>query len=230
MPNCDFYAFSEDVADVLGFVFAQPGWELHELASRPDSPVRVLRSSAEASDAFDYLHEDGLFHIYSPDMKGYVVHKKILFKPGAVPGASFRFSTEGWGLIQLYFGSLRPNQGLRPSHTNHNSLARARKWSASVPELGDPERWDWSAISRASGRLNRFLRNRAVAKHGSRPILPGAHAALLENRFELLSAHFGHRDRTKRGMAIGRFRSWRSERSDESLRSVGAPDSRCSDG
>jgi hypothetical protein len=30
VPNCDFYALGDDLCQVLEFVFAQPGWELHE--------------------------------------------------------------------------------------------------------------------------------------------------------------------------------------------------------
>lgn len=178
MPNCDFYALDDDFALVLDFVFSQDEWELHELSSEANHVVRVFRSTREVLGGCALGRGLSCFQIYSPEMAGQPLHRRIDFKPGAVPGATHRFSTEGWGLVQLYFGFMRTGDGLTPSHTNHNSVVRAKSWSPLRSELGSPDEWDWAGVARVSGRLVRFLQKQRAARHGSRPVLPGADRAV----------------------------------------------------
>lgn len=107
--------------------------------------------------------------------------RRYELNPGALGDATFRFACEGWGLIQLFLRTPRDGQ-LPVSHTNHNSAARARAWAPTYPELGDPDLWDWRQVARASRRLNRHIQGLAVAKDGSRPVLPAAYASGLERR------------------------------------------------
>jgi hypothetical protein len=89
-----------------------------------------------------------------------------------------RYVAEGWGLISLQLGGLS-KKGLHPSHTNHNSEKRARKWADTYADrMGDPSAWDWDVITRTSARLNRRIRSLGSAKLGSRPVLPAAREAL----------------------------------------------------
>jgi hypothetical protein len=184
MPNCDFYALKEDCYEVLEFIFAQPGWALYELYSEWDKPVRAFDSVASVRDAFPVVQEATHFRLYAPTMRGGVQYRRIDLNPGAVPGASFRYSTEGWGLIQVYFGDLRDRQ-LSNSHTNHNTEIRARNWSATSSELGDVEEWDWPGVAKVSGRLVRYIHKLGVSKYGSRPVLPGAHRSLSVDEIRL---------------------------------------------
>lgn len=182
MPNCDFYALTEDCREVLDFIFEQPGWVLHELASQNDSPVREFRSVDSIMAAFRFCDTRLYFLLYAPEMKGKVVHHKVIFQPGAVPGASFRHDTRGWGLVQVYFGFLKPDASLTNCHTNHNSESRALKWAANQTELTDVSGWDWQAVERTSSRLVRFIRKVAPSKQWSRPVLPAAFKAQDEGR------------------------------------------------
>lgn len=188
MPNCDFYAHGEDFPQVLEFVFAQPGWVLHELGSELDRPVRVFRSADALLAASAFGSQSQHFQLHTPELGGVVTHQRVDFRPGAVPGHTHRFTTEGWGLIQLYFGQVTADSGLTNSHTNHSSELRASKWAHRAAGKGadHPTLWDWAAVRRTSGRLNRFLRKLAVAKHGSRPVLPAAHAAVERGAIRLL--------------------------------------------
>jgi hypothetical protein len=179
MPNCDFYALAEDVVSVLDFVFSE-SWTLVELASRHDQKLRSFTSTREVLRAHKELvtlERAAHFHIYAPAMGGRVRERRITFKPGAVAGAKYRYDSEGWGLIQLYFGRLRDGR-IEESHTNHNSEKRALKWQASYRNLGRVSDWNWSEVTRMSGRLNRFIRAHAATKKGSRLILPAAHKRL----------------------------------------------------
>ena len=107
MPNCDFYASGKDCIAVLDFVFAQPGWKLVELGSLPDQKLRTFRSTAEVLAAHPIGKRATHFQLHAPDMKGRVTARRINLDPGAVPGATHRYTSEGWGLIQLYFGAVR---------------------------------------------------------------------------------------------------------------------------
>ena len=185
MPNCDFYALADDCERVLDFVFEQPGWVLHELASENDSPVRTFSSTHAILATHPLCLRPLHFQLYSPAMGGAVLHRKIVLRPGAVPGATFRFSTDGWGLIQLYLGVLRKDGSLTACHTHHNSLTRAQRWTQTVSDQGSVESWDWPAVSRMSGRLVRFIRKAADSKQWSRPVLPSAHTAQVAGRLTL---------------------------------------------
>jgi hypothetical protein len=190
MPNCDFYGVAPDLIEVLDFVFAQPGWQLVELASRHDQPLRTFLTTGEVLDgfpAFSSLSTPLHFQLYSKTMGGRVGQRRIDFNPGAVPGASFRYDSQGWGLIQLYFGRLRDGR-LSSCHTNHNSEKRARAWTPTYsdePEMGSVEAWDWKEVTRISSRLNRFLKSRSPGKLHSRPILPNAWEAHTSREIQL---------------------------------------------
>jgi hypothetical protein len=177
MPSCDFYALPDDVAEVVDFITSQPGWVLLESNSRPDQPLRHFGIAAAFLDAFDLTTEDAYLSLYSPSFGGALVEEHMDFSPGAVPGARGRTTARGWGLIQVYL--LCPRNGqIRPSHTGHNSEARARRWESVYESLGPASAWNWHEVDRASRRLNQFIRGRATSRAGSRVILPRAAAAV----------------------------------------------------
>lgn len=188
MPNCDFYALAPDLVGVLDFVFEQPGWELVELSSLPDQELRTFRSAPEVIDGFASFHDVSRalhFQLYAATMGGRVASRRITFKPGAVPGATHRHTSEGWGLIQLYFGQLREGR-LSNCHTNHSSERGARNWeSTCAATMGPVDAWNWKEVTRISSRLNRFLQRTAVAKLHSRPILPAAAQAQSRGEIQL---------------------------------------------
>ena len=190
MSNCDFYSLASDLIEVLDFVFAQPGWRLVELASQHDRPLRTFHTTGEVLDGFPTflnLSRSLHFQLYSEAMRGRVGSKRIAFNPGAVPGATFRFDSQGWGLIQLSFGQLRDGR-LSSCHTNHNSEKRARNWEptyADDPEMGSVDDWNWKEVSSTSSRLNRFVQRRAMGKLHSRPVLPAAWEAQIKGEVRL---------------------------------------------
>ncbi len=186
MPNCDFYACGGDAVEVVRFVLSQPGWSLWELASRPDCELRQFSTEAELLQVYDVSSESALFNLHAPEMGGSVIPQRITFNPGAVPDATFRVDSGGWGLIQLYLEAPRDGK-LRASHTNHNSQKRALKWEPTyLDRLGPVDAWDWKAVSRVSSRLNRFIRSRATSKSGTRFVLPCAQDASSQGKLQLL--------------------------------------------
>jgi hypothetical protein len=123
VPNCDFYALATDLVEVLDFIFSQSGWSLFELASRPDQPLRefpATRELLEAHPTFDLLEASLHFQLYCPTMGGRVSKRRIDFKAGAVPGATFRYDAEGWrvGATNAVSRALRCAPSTSKGHTD----------------------------------------------------------------------------------------------------------------
>ena len=187
MPNCDFYALWPDLGEVLGFIFAQPGWRLMELSSEPERPLREFRREQELLDAFPELESlAGPIHLqlYSEHMEGAVRIRRIDFKAKPKLPPTYRYESNGWGLIQLYLGFLRDGR-LTPCHTNHNSEARALAWEPHGSDLGPVSAWNWAEVTRTSVRLNRFIRKLSADKSCSRPILKSAAEARARGLLQL---------------------------------------------
>ena len=178
MPNCDFYACGADHRVILGHLLDQGECEIFELYSRPGHELVQFTSLEDFSGRFQFSDWDGIsetihLHLYPKAARGFVEHRRISLSKAASPEQAFRYSSGGWGLIQLYLEA--PRKGaLSHSHTNHNSPARAATWSDTYPELREPALWDWDVVTSFSRRLNAFIRKQSVAKIGSRVVHPGA--------------------------------------------------------
>lgn len=185
MPNCDFYAADADFDDVLEFVFAKCECQVLESYSPFDqelvefSDVGEIRRRYAMGTCKDTA-PSVVLSLVPRSGRTLITRRRIDLKSGAVPGARYRYTVEGWGLIGLHLGGVGP-KGLIHSHTNHNSPERARKWSATYPEAEPVEAWDWAEVTKTSNRLNTHIRKRlAVSKIGSRAVLPVASKLLAE--------------------------------------------------
>jgi cell wall assembly regulator SMI1 len=172
VPNLDFYAVGADRSAVLDVVFGLDVFRAFEDYSGPDEELREFT----APDEVPATRVRQLLMLYVVGSGPEPVLRRIDLRPGNTLGdASFRYRCEGWGLIQLDFGSVVDNGSeLTRSHTNHNAEKRAMKWSEVASGAGDPAQWDWSLITRTSSKLNRLIRGSAVRKIGPWPVLPEA--------------------------------------------------------
>ena len=181
MPNCDFYALGEDHRTVLEFLLTQCDCTIYELCSEPGREVAQFQDLSDFQKIFGFSEWSVIprtmhLQIHAKEGGGRVHQKRINLVNANSPDVAFRFKTEGWGLIQLYL--LAPRKGsLSPSHTNHNSETRATTWRHTIDDMGDPNEWDWRAVTAFSRRLNNFIRKTSVAKEGSRLVLPAAQQA-----------------------------------------------------
>jgi hypothetical protein len=169
VPNLDFYAAEHDWSAVLQAVFDLGLFRVFESDSRHDHELREFRTADEVAQDHHGRHLQLLVVGAGPEP----VAERIDFVPGIVD-AAFRYTCEGWGLIQLHYGGAFGAQELRWSHTNHNSEKRASAWARTLHHLGDPAAWDWPAVTSASSKLNRAIRRMAVDKIRSHPVLPHA--------------------------------------------------------
>ncbi len=182
MPNCDFYALREDSMAVLEFVFGQTECAVYEHYSEPGEELRRFHSSTQVAEAFDLGVGRGasvLLQLYDPSMKGIFRIRRIELNPDRFAPDPWRFEAHGWGAIQLQLGGLSEGK-IYASHTNHNSEKRAASREATYfDDLGRADAWDWTAVTRISRKVNRFIQRLAPSKAGSRPLLPAA-ALLVE--------------------------------------------------
>ena len=176
MPNLDFYSAHDDHEPIVELVFQSREFRVFEMHSKPDREIVEITGAAHLKEHFRFeswtnaptIH----LQLLAVSSGGLPTFRRINLKPGALGNATFRYSCEGWGLIQLYLETPRDGY-LRNSHTNHFSPKGASGW-AEVDTAGkqSPTSWDWSEVQNASRRLNSFIRRHAVEKIGSRPILP----------------------------------------------------------
>jgi hypothetical protein len=95
--------------------------------------------------------------IHYPETRGLVVKKKIDLIPEKCDGATFRYSMEGWGLIQLQIDyKLAPSIECRFAV---NTEKRALAWAQTLSALGAPDQWEWKAVEKQVRRLIRVLRH-----------------------------------------------------------------------
>ncbi|WP_035606529.1 hypothetical protein [Haloferula sp. BvORR071] len=176
MPNCDFYALGQDHLGILSHLLEAGECDIYELSSRSGQETLCFKTLADFEARYlipagDWTQVPETIHLqlHVRAAGGTVHHRRIQF----TDTPSFCYSTEGWGLIQLYLRApLRERLG--PSHSNHNSAIRATTWRKTIKDMGDPDSWDWPLLTSFSRRLNSFIRRQAVAKQGSRVILPAA--------------------------------------------------------
>lgn len=180
MPSCDFYAIGEDHRTILSFVLGSGECDVFEHSSETGKKTVCFRSLGDFEKRYgiadwSQVPESMLLQLHLRDAGGLVQQRKIeLIKSERHPDGGFRYTTNGWGLIQLYLEApLRG--GLRASHTVHNHPERLAKWGKlDHDKLGDPDDWDWEKVISFAKRLNSFIRRQGVAKKGARAILPAA--------------------------------------------------------
>lgn len=180
MPNCDFYATPEDHEPLLTWLFAEATCHVYELASDLEQPLKRFESAVDVMRQFERRTPTPNGDPRHVHLQLYVLGagppfepRRIALNPSACNGATFRFTADGWGLVQLYLSAPRSDR-LENSHTNHNSSTRAERWEPIYADQAGTGAWDFSRIAAFSSRLNRQIRRRGVAKVGSRTVLPGA--------------------------------------------------------
>src|SRR6266852_5032538 len=136
------------IASIANAVFATPGAEVLEAYSDFGAIPRRLDSVDELvhyiSDKLSVPQGMAYFFVVYPDMAGRAVRRTINLKPNSVPGQTFRYSWEGWGLISVILRHVD-----QPSHISRvaaNSKKRAEKWKSTFPDMPSPDTWNWAAV------------------------------------------------------------------------------------
>ena len=175
--NYDFFAALEDKKQVLNFVFNDLHLKVYDVYSALGQELNEYKNTDEIINSFRIeteAHLEILLHLWSPDFGGGVESEKITLDPRSCKGHTFRFSSEGWGLIQLYLGGVTSGF-LKPCHLGHNSQKRALAWENTIKRTSRVDDWNWKNIEQISRKLKYHIHNRlALRKEQAYGILPGA--------------------------------------------------------
>lgn len=172
----NFFADRTDKLRILQFIFSDTDLRVYDNYSLYGQEVCEYSTVDEIAEKFDLDNGDNFavtFQLWSPRHKTKPVFGRIELDPKRSGGHSFRFVTDCWGLIQLYFGGIKDNQ-LNHSHIGHFNERNALKWERIRNLNGNVSDWDWSEIQHSSRRLKyHILNNLATRKIGSFGVLEG---------------------------------------------------------
>ena len=174
--NYNFLATKSDKLTVLNYLFDHTDLQVLDSYSKYGQEICQYKSTAEIAAKFD-LETGGqfavAFQLWSPRFGGEVLFKRIELKPRYCNGHTFRYSAEGWGLIQLYLGGCQ-NNILSYSHIGHFNEKGALGWEDVSQEKGKVNRWNWKEIAATSRSMKYQIHKMAIDKIGSMSVLPGA--------------------------------------------------------
>lgn len=175
--NYNFFADKTDKLEILEFIFNETALLVYDLDSKYGQEICQYKNVDEISLKFDLDNGDKFavpFQLWTPRHKGKLLLRKIDLDPKRCNGHTFRFSTDGWGLIQLYFGGLKNNE-LCQSHIGHFNENGALKNESSTTFNGKVNAWDWEEIQATSRKLKYHIHNKlAIRKIGSCGVMTGA--------------------------------------------------------
>lgn len=175
--NYNFYASKNDKIEILEFILNDMDLCLYDLGSVYGQEICKYKIVDEITSKFDL--ENGrdfalTFQLWSPRHGGKPIFRKIDLNPNYCEGHTFRYSTEGWGLIQLYFGGLENHQ-LSKSNIGHLTEKRAFIKESTNSVNGKVSVWDWKEIHVTSRKIKYQIHNKMeVRQIGSSAILQGA--------------------------------------------------------
>lgn len=173
----DFFADKDDKIQILDFIFRETDLQIFDLGSPYGQKVNQYKATEEVVSKFDLHNGDKFavtFQLWTPRFKGDLVFRKVELDPKRCNGHRFRYSTDGWGLIQLNFGGVK-NGELNRSHIGHQSQKRAIAWETNKLDLGQVSTWNWSEVENVARGLKYQIHNKMTArKIESVGVLPGA--------------------------------------------------------
>jgi hypothetical protein len=175
--NYNFFAVKDDKLDILDYIFTETDLHIYELSSKYEQEIKEFKTVSEIDSRFDLDNGNEFavtFQLWTQRHKGSPIFRKINLIPQKCQGHTFRYSTDGWGLIQLYFGGIRNNE-LNHSHIGHFNEKGALRNEIPHHFMGKVNSWDWNEINATSRKLKYYIHNKlSVRKIGSFGILKGA--------------------------------------------------------
>lgn len=186
MPLCNFWSIGNDHRTLLSHLLAEGKCRILESYSANEKELIEFHSLEDFQERFGYkcwedeLSEPIFLQLYPHDAAGSLQIRQISLRPEKCGGATFRYCSEGWGLVQLYLTAPRKGE-LQLSFTKHNSEKRAHLWESTYPDLAPVADWNWKAIESFSRRFNRFIQKCSVEVIGSQRVLPSARDFLVRS-------------------------------------------------
>jgi len=169
----DFFADEGDKVEILKFIFTETDLRVFDLSSEYGQEVHEYNSVEEITNKFDLINGDKFacnFLLWSSLFAGKVIFNRVDLNPKYCNGHTFKYTTNGWGLIQLSFGGLKDNR-LYNSHIGHFNKAGAFAREGIPKFMGRADQWNWKEIEKASRKLKSQIQKLSLTKIGSFDIL-----------------------------------------------------------
>lgn len=151
----------EQLKEIADAIFDQGPVVVKEAYSEYDCPTREFLTADALMENMangPILKGKAFFSyaLYYPEAKGFVYEERIKLIPEKCHGHTFRFSQNGWGLIQLQCNFRHyPEIECRVAV---NTSTRAFNWKQTYPEYKNPALWDWKIIEKKAGKLLRLVK------------------------------------------------------------------------
>ncbi len=142
---------------------------IYELYSDFEKPIRIFSNVEEIIQEFQRKVSNRqesntiYLNIYVQSSGPKFKARKILLDPKKCNGAKYRFSSDGWGMIQLRLSTNTGNR-LCSSYTNHNTLKRAEKWENFYKDSDSPSQWNFNSVSQFSNQFIRKIKSKPMQK------------------------------------------------------------------
>lgn len=101
--NYDFYSDASGTLEILTCIFDETDLQVYELASDWGQEVREFKSVNDITLNLDLTNQRKsllTYQLWSSRHGGRPIFKQVSLDPNRCDGQAFRYSTEGWGLIQ----------------------------------------------------------------------------------------------------------------------------------
>lgn len=176
--NYNFLATTADKIQALEFIFENTDLQVFDSYSKYSQKICQYKSPHEIESKFD-LENGGQYattlQLWSPRFGEKVSFRKINLNPEDCEGHTFRYATDGWGLIQLHLGGYGKDC-LYHSNICHFNKRGALGRADNNKTLFEVKSWNCKEIVSTSGQLKRQIHKLTVGKFDGIDVLPGADA------------------------------------------------------
>ena len=103
----DFFADKTVKLKILDFIFMDTDLHVYDSGSPYGQEINEYKTVDAIASKFDLINGDKFavtFQLWDPSHKGKPIFRKIDLDPKHCNGYTFRYSTDGWGLIQFIGG------------------------------------------------------------------------------------------------------------------------------
>ena len=114
----DFFASYNDQIPVVEFILNELNLHIYDLSSDWGKEVKIYGNSLAVAERVKAEAGQSNFQLWAPRLGGEVIFRRIELDPKRCKGHTFRYSTDGLGLIQMYLGGQNANS-LNKSHIGH---------------------------------------------------------------------------------------------------------------
>jgi hypothetical protein len=157
----DFVANRETKIKILEYIFAETDLRVFDLDSPYGQEICEYTTAESIAQKFDLANGDKFavtLQLWSPRFLGKILFRKVELDPKRCNGHTFRYSTAGWGLIQLYFGGIK-NGNQNESHIGHFTEKASMDKESTTSFNGKVNSWDWREIEDTSKLLKIKIQN-----------------------------------------------------------------------